>query len=109
MDGERFDRIAWVRGTIPSRHGSSPMHRVTVSVVALVLLALLGLGVASAATGTRVARGGGEFASEAPFAFFAEKKDRKSTGWAGSSTRTPAPTRLRGGLAAWRCGARRRR
>ena len=54
----------------------------TLLVASVVLVALAALGVASTTAATRVARGGGEFASEAPFAFFAQKRDGTTTGWA---------------------------
>ncbi|MDP9366365.1 MAG: hypothetical protein M3Q10_19440 [Chloroflexota bacterium] len=48
----------------------------------VVLVALAALGVASTAAATRVARGGGEFASGEAFAFFAQKRDQTTSGWA---------------------------
>ena len=54
----------------------------TLLVASVVLVALAALGVASTTAATRVARGGGEFASEGPFAFFAQKRDGTTTGWA---------------------------
>ncbi len=105
MDGERFDRIAWVRGTIPSRHGSSLMQRVTVSVVALSLLALLGLG--GDRHPRRPWRGRVREREALRLLRREEGPEVHRLGWFFNADNSPYP--LRGGLAAWRCGARRRR